>query len=88
MWSKDGGYLFFRRGREFYEVTVTGKTPNISQPQHLFDGVYANDVLDNLAAYDVAADNNHFLMLREPHPAQIVRLLSGWRSWVFPSPAE
>jgi len=88
VWGKDGNSLFFRRGREFYETTITGENPNVSQPQHLFDGVYVNDVLDNLAAYDVTANNDRFLMLRQPHPVGIIHLLNNWQSWVFPPPDE
>ena len=88
MWAKDGGHLFFRRGREFYETTIAGDTPTIGQPQHLFDGVYVNDVLDNLAAYDVTISNNRFLMLRQPHQVRTVHLISGWQSRVFPFPDQ
>ena len=86
VWSKDGAHLFFRRGREFYETTITGDKPNIGQPVHLFDGVYVNDVLDNLTSYDVTTSNNRFLMLRQPHPVRIIHLISGWQSSVFPPP--
>ena len=88
VWAKDGGHLFFRRGREFYETTIAGDTPTIGQPQHLFDGVYVNDVLDNLAAYDVTISNNRFLMLRQPHQVRTVHLISGWQSRVFPFPDQ
>ncbi len=78
VWGKSGSHLFFRRGRGVYESTITGDEPDIGDPVHLFDGPFLSDVLDNLPAYDVAENDERFLMLMAPHPARVIHVVSGW----------
>ena len=42
------------------------------------------DPLGNLPAYDVAPDGERFLMLELASRADIIHLLTGWRTAVFP----
>ena len=88
VWGKTGERLFFRRGRGFYEVEFSHIEPRIGKPVHLFDGPYLSDVLSNLPAYDVALDDNRFLMLKLANSTRVVHLLSGWQAKVFPPTAK
>lgn len=88
VWGKNSSHLFFRRGRGLYESMITGNEPNIGEPVHLFDGPFLSDVLDNLPAYDVATDDESFLMLQLPNPVRVIHLVTGWQSKVFPPPVE
>lgn len=84
VWEKEGSALFYRQGRSLYRVAIEAGGQPSSEPEHLFDGTYVSDPLGNLPAYDVAPDGKRFLMLELAGRADIVHLLSGWQTTVFP----
>ena len=84
VWQKPGGALFYRRGRSLYRVAIDAGGRPHAEPEHLFDGAYLSDPLGNLPAYD-AAPGERFLMLELAGRSNIVHLLSGWRTAVFPN---
>ena len=84
VWEKSGGALFYRQGRSLYRVAIDPGGRPRAEPEHLFDGVLLSDPLGNLPAYDVAPDGERFLMLELASRADIIHLLTGWRTAVFP----
>ena len=84
VWEKSGGALFYRQGRSLYRVAIDAGGRPRAEPEHLFDGVLLGDPLGNLPAYDVAPDGERFLMLELASRADVIHLLTGWRTAVFP----
>lgn len=84
-WERSGGALFYRRGRSLYRVPIDATGAPRTAPEHLFDGVYVNEPLGNLPAYDPAPDGERFLMLEPAERVDVVHLLTGWRTTVFPA---
>ncbi len=84
VWNRQGGSLFYRRGRGLYQVAIDADGRPASEPEHLFDSAHVSDPLGNLPAYDVAPGGERFLMLELAGRAGVVHLLGGWQTTVFP----
>ena len=85
VWEGSGGALFFRRGRSLYRVPIDTAGRPGTEPQHLFDGAFLKEPLGNLPAYDAAPDGERFLMLEPAGRVDLVHVLTGWRTTVFPA---
>jgi hypothetical protein len=79
-WSSDGRQLFFRQGDRMMALDVSTKSTLKAQPPHLlFEGPYARS--DYWTNYDVAADGQRFVMLKEEDEArvnQVLRVVLNW----------
>ena len=66
VWSRDGRELFYRENTKLISVSVeTGDSFRAGVPELLFDGPYQIDTTGH-ASYDVSADGEKFLMIRNP----------------------
>jgi serine/threonine-protein kinase len=73
-WDPAGRELFYRNGRAVITVPIAGSdtTFTYGNPRTLFEGAYANDVLDpgNGPTYMLSPDGRRFLMMKaQPPPA-------------------
>jgi Tol biopolymer transport system component/DNA-binding winged helix-turn-helix (wHTH) protein len=79
-WSSDGHQLFFRQGDRMMAVDVqTKSTFKAKRPHLLFEGPYARSSM--WTNYDVAADGQRFVMLKEEdeaRAAQTLRVVLNW----------
>ena len=67
VWNRNGRELFYRSGNNMMVVEMTTQ-PSFSAgtPRVLFEGQYLTNRFPNLsAAYDVSADGERFLMVKE-----------------------
>ena len=88
VWAPSEATLFFRRGRGLFRAAIAGDgfgRPAAGVPEHLFDGAFLADPLDNLPAYDVGA-GPRLLMLRPAGRSDTMHLLGGWQAAVFAPP--
>ncbi len=88
VWAPSETTLFYRRGRGLFRVAIAGDgsgRPAAGAPEHLFDGAFLADPLDNLPAYDVDA-GARLLMLRPVGRSDAMHLLGGWQAAVFAPP--
>jgi Tol biopolymer transport system component/DNA-binding winged helix-turn-helix (wHTH) protein len=79
-WSSDGHQLFFRQGDRMMAVDVQTKSTLKAERAHLlFEGSYARSGF--WTNYDVAADGQRFVMLREEDEARansVLRVVLNW----------
>jgi len=79
-WSKDGHQLFYRQGNKMMAVDMqTKSTFRARPPRLLFEGIYARSSF--WTNYDVAADGQRFLMLKEEdevRPNQVLHVVLNW----------
>jgi serine/threonine-protein kinase len=78
-WSSDGNQLFFRRGDKMMAVDVQTKSTEAERAHLLFEGPYARS--DFWTNYDVAADGQRFVMLKEEDEARansVLRVVLNW----------
>ncbi len=79
-WSSDGHQLFFRHGDKILAVDVHTKSALKAERTHLlFEGPYARS--DFWTNYDLAADGQRFLMLKEEDEARanpVLRVVLNW----------
>jgi hypothetical protein len=66
-WAADGRELFYRNGRQMMAARIDSRTTlSIAEPRLLFEGDYVQeDVSQGAQNYDVSADGQRFLMMRE-----------------------
>ena len=69
-WSANGRELFYRNGRQMMAVTMApGATLSIGTPRMLFEGDYVQeDPTQGAANYDVSADGQRFLLMKDAAP--------------------
>ena len=69
-WSANGRELFYRNGRQMMAVTMApGATLSIGPPRMLFEGDYVQeDPGQGAANYDVSADGQRFLLMKDAAP--------------------
>jgi Tol biopolymer transport system component len=78
-WSKDGKELFYRSGNRMMAVEVaTDHELTLSRPQVLFEQRYAFGRTVTGANYDVAADSQRFVMVKEEAGAGRFNLVLNW----------
>jgi hypothetical protein len=79
-WSGDGHQLFFRQGDRMMAVDVQTKSTFKAERAHfLFEAPYARS--DFWTNYDVAADGQRFVMLKEEDEARansVLRVVLNW----------
>jgi len=79
-WSSDGHQLFYRQGDRMMVVDVQTQSTFKAERVHLlFEGPYARS--DFWTNYDVAADGQRFVMLKEEDEAranQVLRVVLNW----------
>ena len=79
-WSSDGHQLFYRQGDRMMAVDVQTQSTFKAERVHLlFEGPYARS--DFWTNYDVAADGQRFVMLKEEDEAranQVLRVVLNW----------
>ena len=76
LWNRNGRELFYRSGNTMMTVeTTTEPRFAVGTPRRLFEGEYVAIEFPQLADYDVSADGQRFLMVKEidrtPSTAQI-----------------
>ena len=71
VWSRNGRELFYRSGNKMMAVeTTTQPSFSAGKPRMLFEGPYFTTVFPTMtAAYDVSADGQRFLMVKETEQA-------------------
>ncbi len=79
-WSRDGRQLFYRLGEKMMAVDMqTNPTFKARAPRLLFEGHYARS--NFWTNYDVSADGQRFMMLKEENEAranQVLRVVLNW----------
>jgi Tol biopolymer transport system component/DNA-binding winged helix-turn-helix (wHTH) protein len=79
-WSKDGHQLFYRQGGRMIAVDMQAKaTARGHAPRILFEGPYTRSSF--WTNYDLAADGQRFVMLKEEDEArsnQVLRVVLNW----------
>jgi Tol biopolymer transport system component len=79
-WSRDGRQLFYRQGNRMMVVDMqTKSTFKVRAPRLLFEGPYARS--NFWTNYDVAANGQRFVMLKEEDEAranQMLRVVLNW----------
>ncbi len=86
VWARTGSLLFFRRGRSLYEARMRADPdgrPAADAPALLFEGPLLTDTLGNLPAYDVTFEGQ-FVMMELASRPNVVQIVTGWRTAVFP----
>ena len=81
VWARNGRELFYRNGEKMMVVEVTTQ-PNFSagSPKALFEGQFLT-AGDGNTAYDVAPDDQHFLMIQPVEPEQGVGQINIVLNW-------
>ena len=83
-WSRSGRELFYRSGNKMMAVETTTQ-PGFSagKPRMLFEGPYLATVFPNAmsAAYDVSADGQRFLMVKETEQAAAPAQINVVQNW-------
>jgi eukaryotic-like serine/threonine-protein kinase len=71
VWARNGRELFYRSGNKMMAVeTTTQPSFSAGKPRMLFEGQYVTTGFPNMsAAYDVSADGQRFLMVKETEQA-------------------
>jgi dipeptidyl aminopeptidase/acylaminoacyl peptidase len=78
-WSRDGRELFFRTGNRMYVVDVSRSGGwKASPPRVLFEQRFAYGSSQTLANYDVLADGQHFVMVKDDTSAGHVNIVLNW----------
>ncbi len=79
VWAWSGNELFYRNGDEMWSVPIaTDPTFIPGKPVLLFEGAFARDGAS--AAYDVASDDQRFVMIRteEAESADRIHVVLNW----------
>ena len=78
MWNRNGKEIFYRAGSKMMVVEVSGDPDlRLSQPRPLFDQRYLFQSL-TVATYDVSADGQRFLMVKDEAGAGRLNLVLDW----------
>jgi eukaryotic-like serine/threonine-protein kinase len=83
VWSRRGGELFYRNGRQYFSVPVTtGEPIRVGRPSLLFEGDFVvASLTPGNPSYDAAPDGQHFIMVARagdtPRPVRLEVIL-GW----------
>ena len=83
VWRRSGGELYYRSGNKMMAVTVTtSPTFNAGAPRLLWEGAYSRGTGSSCgmpgvasSSYDVSADGERFLMIREDAPPDASRIV-------------
>jgi len=79
-WSRDGRQLFYRQSDKMIAIDIQAESmAKVRSPRVLFEGVYARSNL--WTNYDVAADGQRFVMLKQEDEAQAYQVLRVVLNW-------
>jgi eukaryotic-like serine/threonine-protein kinase len=79
-WSRDGRQLFYRQGDKMMAIDIQAESMIKARSRRLlFEGPYAHSSF--WTNYDVAADGQHFVMLKEEDEARANRVLRVVLNW-------
>jgi eukaryotic-like serine/threonine-protein kinase len=83
VWNPNGRELFYRSGNRMMAVDVTSQpTFSAGRPRMLFEGQYfAVQFPLTAAAYDVSADGQRFLMVKETESSTAVTQINVVQNW-------
>jgi serine/threonine-protein kinase len=84
VWSRRGGELFYRKGRQYFSVpiTTTGSEVRVGRPSLMFEGDFVvASLIPGFPSYDVMPDGQRFVMVVRagdtPRPLRLDVVL-GW----------
>ena len=81
LWNKKGGELFYRNGNKMMAVEIRTGSPDadpvMSAPKLLFDQRY-EFVGNTIASYDVSADGQRFVFVRQETTANRLNVVLNW----------
>jgi hypothetical protein len=78
-WNRNGHELFYRNGNKMMAVSVsTGAELISSPPRILFDQRYAFGANVTLANYDVSADGQRFVMVKDDPGSGRLNMVLNW----------
>ena len=78
-WSRNGRELFYRSGSKMLVVAVdTASQLTLSQPQLLFEQRYAFGTAQTIPNYDVSADGQRFLMVKDESSSGRINVVLNW----------
>ena len=79
LWNPNGKEIFYRSGDKMMVVTVSaGAEPTLSDPRLLFEQRYAFGAGITIPNYDVSADGQRFVMVKEESNANRLNLVLNW----------
>jgi serine/threonine-protein kinase len=78
MWNPNGKEIFYRAEDKMMAVSVSGPEPVLSEPTLLFEQRYAFGGGLTIANYDVSADGQRFVMVKEESNASRLNLVLNW----------
>jgi hypothetical protein len=79
LWNRNGREIFYREGNKMMAVGVsTNAEPVLEDPVLLFEQRYAFGTGLSIPNYDVSADGQKFLMVREDESARHLNLVLNW----------
>ena len=83
LWSRSGRELFYRSGDRMMAVETTTQSGfSAGKPRVLFEGQYGNSVFPLTGvAYDVSADGQRFLMVKDTQPATSATQINVVLNW-------
>jgi hypothetical protein len=84
VWSRNGRELFYRSGNKMMAVETTMQSGfSAGKPRVLFEGQYLTSVFPQPGvAYDVSADGQRFLMVKETERAQSTAQINVVLNWL------
>jgi serine/threonine-protein kinase len=80
LWNPNGGEIFYRDGSRMMSVrvlTADGR-PVLADPELLFEGPYAFGRGLTIANYDVSADGERFLLVKEDARGAHLKVIMNW----------
>jgi serine/threonine protein kinase len=79
LWNPNGREIFYRSGDKMMVVSVSaGTAPTLSEPRLLFETPYAFGAGVTIPNYDVSADGERFVMVKEDSNANRLNLVLNW----------
>jgi Tol biopolymer transport system component len=81
VWSRNGRELFYRNGNKMMvvEVAAAGTELHLSRPRFLFEQSYAFGQTITIANYDVSADGQRFLMIKDDPGSGRLNVVLNWQ---------
>ena len=79
-WNSNGKELFYRDGYKMLavDISTTPELKIISQPHLLFEQRYAYGSAQSIANYDVSADGQRFLMVKDESSSGRLNVVLNW----------
>jgi len=78
VWNPNGREIFYRNEDKMMAVSVSGADPTLSEPTLLFEQRYAFGGGLTIPNYDVSADGQRFVMVKEESNASRLNLVLNW----------